>query len=413
MSILLPGNIIIEDFSVNLLKITSENPPGFFTEYYLVKNGTTIISSNDPANTGWYTLVAETGVTYAFWYGQVTVPATIDGDQFLYILENWVYDTSKVQKNGTYVAQNQSLNFIEGANITLTITDDYPNKRTNIQIDASGGGGGGTVTSVGLSVPTPANPAYSVTGSPVIAAGTLGIVANGAITDYVRGDGSLAVFPTITDQLVKVRVTDTTPDYLNSKVIDGDGLLKLINNPAGNETLELYVEYAPMVLVACKNATASLITKGTPVYITGTVGATQVLEIAPADASTSAKMPAIGLAYSDLGVAATGHVIISGLLTLLTTDPIDGLTPTVNQTLYVRPAGGLTLTKPTGTNLIQEVGNVSKVDAGLNGGIAVSVLSSALTPAVTYTGRQADVYIDSNNEISTVATFSGFLLMGG
>jgi len=57
--------------------------------------------------------------------------------------------------------------------------------------------GGGTVTSVGLSVPSPVNPAFTVVGSPVVAAGTLAINANGTVNDYIRGDGSLAVFPSI------------------------------------------------------------------------------------------------------------------------------------------------------------------------------------------------------------------------
>lgn len=186
----LPGNIIIEDFSTNILKLTSENPVGFFSDYYLIKNGTRIVISNDPALTGWYTLIAHTGVSYQFWYGQVTSPVTIDGDQFEYILENWVYDTSKVQKNGTYVAQNQSLNFIEGANITLTITDDYPNKRTNIQIDASGGGGGGVTTfDAGT---TGFNPVGATSGA-ITLSGTLNVANGGTGLSAAPTNGQLLI----------------------------------------------------------------------------------------------------------------------------------------------------------------------------------------------------------------------------
>ena len=59
-----------------------------------------------------------------------------------------------------------------------------------------GGGGGGTVTSVALSVPAPTNPAFTVSGSPVTTSGTLAIAAAGTTAQYVRGDGSLANFPT-------------------------------------------------------------------------------------------------------------------------------------------------------------------------------------------------------------------------
>lgn len=51
---------------------------------------------------------------------------------------------------------------------------------------------GGSVSSVALTVP----PAFSVTGSPITTAGTLAISGAGLATQYVRGDGQLANFPT-------------------------------------------------------------------------------------------------------------------------------------------------------------------------------------------------------------------------
>jgi hypothetical protein len=53
-------------------------------------------------------------------------------------------------------------------------------------------GGGGTVTSVGLTMPS----AFSVTGSPVTTSGTLAVTGAGLASQYVRGDGQLANFPT-------------------------------------------------------------------------------------------------------------------------------------------------------------------------------------------------------------------------
>jgi hypothetical protein len=50
----------------------------------------------------------------------------------------------------------------------------------------------GTVTSVDLTVPS----AFSVTGSPITTSGTLAISGAGLATQYVRGDGQLANFPT-------------------------------------------------------------------------------------------------------------------------------------------------------------------------------------------------------------------------
>lgn len=58
-------------------------------------------------------------------------------------------------------------------------------------LSATGGGGGGTVTSVGLSMPS----AFTVSNSPVVGAGTLTVVGAGTTTEYIRGDGTLASFP--------------------------------------------------------------------------------------------------------------------------------------------------------------------------------------------------------------------------
>jgi len=55
--------------------------------------------------------------------------------------------------------------------------------------------GGGTVESVALSMPAPANPAFSVAGSPVTNTGTLAVSANGTIDQYVDGTGALRTMP--------------------------------------------------------------------------------------------------------------------------------------------------------------------------------------------------------------------------
>ena len=56
------------------------------------------------------------------------------------------------------------------------------------------GGGSGTVTSVGLAAPA----AFSVSGSPVTSTGTLTLAGAGTSGQYVRGDGTLATFPSLT-----------------------------------------------------------------------------------------------------------------------------------------------------------------------------------------------------------------------
>jgi hypothetical protein len=73
-----------------------------------------------------------------------------------------------------------------------------------------GGGGSGTVTSVGLSMPA----AFSVANSPVTTSGTIAVTGAGVASQYIRGDGSLANFPTIPtvtpSALTKVDDTNVT-----------------------------------------------------------------------------------------------------------------------------------------------------------------------------------------------------------
>jgi hypothetical protein len=69
----------------------------------------------------------------------------------------------------------------------------------------------GTVTSVDLSMP----PAFTVTGNPVTTIGTLAVNANGLTTQYIRGDGQLANFPTTQGG------GSTVSYYLNGSVNQG------------------------------------------------------------------------------------------------------------------------------------------------------------------------------------------------
>jgi hypothetical protein len=106
--------------------------------------------------------------------------------------------------------------------------------------------------------------------------------------------------------------------------------------------------------VGAKNTTASTIAKGTPVYVTGSVGAGATVEVAPAQASSSGTMTAIGLTTSELAAGVTGYVRVMGVLSGVSTGAYS-----INQTLYVGSAGGLTSTRPTGsTTLVQNIGKV-------------------------------------------------------
>ena len=156
---------------------------------------------------------------------------------------------------------------------------------------------------------------------------------------------------------------------------------------------------AKLVFIECKNTSGGTISKGTPVYQTGTVGATDVIEVGVADASDENKMAAIGLLQTDLANNAFGKVVITGELLNITTSPIDGVTPVAGDTIYVKPGGGLTLTKPTGVNFIQNIGLVGKVSGGSAGSITVSsIMRSNDVPT--------PLYIDHANQRLGIGTTS-------
>jgi len=147
---------------------------------------------------------------------------------------------------------------------------------------------------------------------------------------------------------------------------------------------------AEAIHLAVKNTSGATITKGTPVYITGNVGNSDRLEVAPADASDASKMPAVGLLESDLANNAQGYVAQGGYLKGLATATIDGTSTSSNDTVYVKAGGGLTMTKPTGTNYIQNVAKVARVHAS-NGSLVVSsILRTNDVPT--------PLYIDHTNQ---------------
>jgi len=74
----------------------------------------------------------------------------------------------------------------------LSVNGVTPNATTG---DITISTGSGTVTSVGLTMPSPSNAAFSVGGSPVTTAGTLAVAANGTNDQYIDGTGALRTFP--------------------------------------------------------------------------------------------------------------------------------------------------------------------------------------------------------------------------
>ena len=138
------------------------------------------------------------------------------------------------------------------------------------------------------------------------------------------------------------------------------------------------LEYADLkVSEVVHNNSGASITAGTPIRITGDVTITGVnyLTVSVASAVPST-MPASGLAAADIADGAQGTMVASGMLENIRTNDITGVTAAGDK-VYVSSVAGantikyLTGEKPTGTNLIQNVGIVTRVGAAGAGSIQV------------------------------------------
>ncbi len=110
------------------------------------------------------------------------------------------------------------------------------------------------------------------------------------------------------------------------------------------------------VFVNVKNTSGSPINKGLAVHAVGVTGENVNIELA--DSSNSANMPAIGLLEETLADNASGRAIISGRIKNIDTSGL-----VAGASVYVNGSGTLTSTKPTGSDLIQNIGIAGKINA--------------------------------------------------
>ena len=194
-------------------------------------------------------------------------------------------------------------------------------------------------------------------------------------------------------------------DEYTFPVNDGSAGQAIVTDGSGNlsfgSAIASSADSTESIHISVKNTSGSQILKGTPVYVTGETGNSGKIEIAPADASNSAKMPALGILESTLSNNAEGFCVQGGLLEGLATATIDGTSTTANDTVYVKAGGGLTMTKPTGSNLIQNIAKVARVHAS-NGSLVVSsILRTNDVPNLT-TGK---IWVGQGNTIESSIVF--------
>ena len=220
-------------------------------------------------------------------------------------------------------------------------------------------------------------------------------------------------------------LTSLTASGLNYPTADGDNGDILTTNGLGDLVFD-----RPRVTAQVKNAWSSTLPKGTPVYVSSSVGNLDLVK--PASASNANTMPALGVLAQDLAPNAEGLLIVVGYINGVNTSAFSAA-----DVVYVGANGGYTNVKPTGTNLIQNLGIVTKVHpsngsgfvygagrsndlpniqsgytwVGNTNGVPVAVPTSSFAGSVTIVGDTNNRFVTANGDgtftAESILTYSG------
>jgi len=151
------------------------------------------------------------------------------------------------------------------------------------------------------------------------------------------------------------------------------------------------------VIATVKNMEVGTLVKGTPVYASGSSG--NSLNVYAASASRADRMPASYVLNETLATEGEGEAILAGFINGVNTS-----TFSEGDVVYVGASGGYTNIKPTGTNLIQNLGKVIKVDASNGSGVIMGAGRSNDVPNIA----QGYAWVGDSNGVAQAVLTSSF-----
>ena len=260
--------------------------------------------------------------------------------------------------------------------------------------------GGGSVTSVAL---TETGNALTITGSPITSSGTINIAGAGTSSQYVRGDLTLATFPSIPT------VNDATISISAGNGLSGTSA-SFTTNQSSNETITLTVGEGTGITVA--SGSVGIDYAGTDNAILSATAATPV--------------SADQLWFNDDGDNTIKRATISDIVALAPQGDITGLTagtaigitnpggpvPTINNTGVTSIVAGTNITISGGTGAVtinaDTQGDITAVTAGAGltgGGTSGAVtLNVGAGPGIQVDADDVQIdYSGANNIIDSAA----------
>jgi hypothetical protein len=172
--------------------------------------------------------------------------------------------------------------------------------------------------------------------------------------DYITGSSLIANNITV--------LTSLTASGLNYPTVDGNAGQVIETDGAGN----LFFGNIDTIVENVKNVSGRTLYKGTPVHATGSGTSGNTVGVIAASASLASTMPATFILAQTLINEEEGLGIISGLIQGVNTSAFQN-----GQVIYVGANGGYTNVPPTGSNLIQNLGIVTKVHPTNGGGVVL------------------------------------------
>ena len=161
------------------------------------------------------------------------------------------------------------------------------------------------------------------------------------------------------NQIITGSVDVTGSVTLNNLVYPTiDGGEKSFIQTDGNGNLSL--QYVDTLIEPIRNGEATTLLKGTPVYVSGALGANPI--VFAADAGDPTKMPVIYIVKENIVTNEVGEGILLGKI-----EGVDTTGYAPGTEIFVGVGGGWTQTRPTGSAIIQSLGIVTKEGVGGQG----------------------------------------------